>query len=524
MATLLKPEERVLATLNADGSRRWITPRLAKGRTWRQRRAVGYILIAVFVLLPFLRMNGKPPLLLDIMERQFTFFGTTFYPTDTLLLSLLLMTIFVCIFLLTALFGRVWCGWACPQTVYMEFLFRPLDRLFGTGGYSKSPLEWLPKGVRAVLRMLVFIGLSFLLANVFLAYFVGTDRLSKWVLNSPLSHPYGFDIVIAVTAAMLFNFGFFREQLCLVACPYGRFQSVLLDTRSLIVGYDIRRGEPRGKGKRPCGQSKSSSLEGQSDRGTPTDVHLEVLPERSQKGCQSGTSCCGTWDTRTDVAADDLTVHTNQPAPQPQLGDCVECTMCVQVCPTGIDIRNGLQLECIHCAQCIDACDAVMTKLDMPTGLIRYSTQTALEGKPSRRLRARVLIYPAILAILLTGLVAAIASKGTYSSVLLRDRGLPYNVLPSGEVTNQIRLRVTNRSPQTRVYTISGDELQLRAEPLVVQPGETKSTPVLLIAPRSMFSQSLQVYVPLLVQDDLGAEQSHTHTLLGPSGPGGASQ
>lgn len=527
MATLLKPEERVLATLNADGSRRWITPRLAKGRTWRNRRAVGYILIAVFVLLPFLRMNGKPPLLLDIMERQFTFFGTTFYPTDTLLLSLLLMTIFVSIFLLTALFGRVWCGWACPQTVYMEFLFRPIDRLFGTGGYSKSPLGCMPKGVRSTLRFVVFVGLSFLLAHVFLSYFVGTDRLFQWVFTSPLAHPFGFGIVVAVTAAMLFNFGFFREQLCLVACPYGRFQSVMLDTRSLIVGYDLRRGEPRGKGKRTRVQKKnkkSSVSENQLDRGSVGDVRLDVLPHSASHGCRNGISACGSCGPESAGHTETSTVDNMHDTIQSRLGDCVDCTMCVQVCPTGIDIRNGLQLECIHCAQCIDACDSVMTKLNMPTGLIRYSTQTALEGKPSRRLRARVLIYPTILAILLTALVAVVASKGTYSSVLLRDRGLPYNVLPSGDVTNQIRLRVTNRSPQTRFYTIAGEGLELRAEPLVVEPGETKSTPVLLIAPRSAFSQSLQIHVPLVVQDDLGVTQSHSHTLLGPSGSGGASQ
>ncbi len=487
MGSLIQPEERVLATLNADGSRRWITPRLAKGALWWRRRIVGYLLIAVFVTLPFIRINGKPPLLLNIAEREFTFWGTTFYPTDTLLLGLLLMTIFVSIFLLTALFGRVWCGWACPQTVYMEFLFRPLDRFFGTGGYTKSPLSALPMNVRKVLRFVVFLVLSFLLANVFLSYFVGTDKLSQWVLGSPLAHPAGFAIVVLVTIAMLFDFGFFREQLCLVACPYGRMQSVMLDGGSLIVGYDVPRGEPRGKKRR----SKARRTPAPATDGPKGDVSLRVLPDAPPAS----------------ASTDDA---------EQELGDCIDCTMCVQVCPTGIDIRNGLQLECIHCAQCIDACNEVMTKIGRPKGLIRYSSESTLEGKPKPKFRARVFVYPLILMVLLTTLAIVSSGKGTFSVEVLRVQGLPYNTLPTGEIAGQIRVRITNRTNEARTYTVTADAVELRSDPFTVEPSETTSQRMLALASADLFDAEGRAAIELTVTDDQGASRVITHRLLGP--------
>jgi len=469
MSNLIQPEERVLATLNADGSRRWITPKLAKGRYWKARRAVGWALIALFVLLPFIRINGKPALLLSIIDRQFTFFGTTFYPTDTLLLSFLLIIIFLSVFLLTALFGRVWCGWGCPQTVYLEFVFRPLDRFFGTGGYTKSPIGRLPLFVRKLLRLIVFVVLSFALANLFLAYFVGTDRLAQWIFGSPLDHPIGFGTVMLVTAAMLFDFGFFREQLCMVACPYGRLQSVLLDTKSLIVGYDKLRGEPRGKIRKGAANTSGS-------------VSLPIIAE-------------------------------------PKLGDCVDCTLCVQVCPTGIDIRDGLQMECVHCTQCIDACDSVMLKLGREPGLIRYATQSALEGNPGRRFRPRVVIYPLLLLVLIAGMVGVLRSKGSFEALLIRERGLPYNILPSGEVANQARLRVTNRTERAREYVLTAQGVQVRSQELRVEPGQTLSAPVVLLAPRSLFDNHNEHELEIIVEDDQGARRVLRHRLLGPRKP-----
>ena len=314
--------EQILSTLRADGSRRWLKPRLSPGRWLNRRRALGYALIALFVVLPHVRIAGKPALLLDVAHRQFTFFGTTLYPTDTFLLALLLLIVFLSLFFLTALFGRVWCGWACPQTVYLELVFRPIERFFeGAPGKKTKAGAW-----RRPAKIAVYVLLAFALAHTFLSYFVGTDALRVWMTRSPLEHPISFLIVAGVTGLMLFDFGFFREQLCIVACPYGRMQSVMLDKDSLIIGYDRLRGEPRGKmRKKPKG-----------------DVHLETV--------------------------------------EPERGDCIDCHMCVTTCPTGIDIRDGLQLECVNCTQCIDACDSIMHKIGKPRGLIRYSSQRMLEG------------------------------------------------------------------------------------------------------------------------------------------------
>ncbi|MEM1063058.1 MAG: 4Fe-4S dicluster domain-containing protein, partial [Planctomycetota bacterium] len=250
-SAILTPEEHVLPTLEGDGSRRWLTPTVSAGGYWRRRRVVGYGLIALFVALPFVSINGKPAVLLDIVARRFVLFGATFLPTDTLLLALLMLCVFLGVFLATALFGRVWCGWGCPQTVYMEFVYRPIERFFDqTGGRGGKPSKKLA-GWRRAARYATYLVVSFALANVFLAYFVGVERLATWMQTSPVANPSSFAVMAVTTGLMMFDFCFFREQLCLVACPYGRFQSVLLDRVSLIVGYDARRGEPRGPGRDP---------------------------------------------------------------------------------------------------------------------------------------------------------------------------------------------------------------------------------------------------------------------------------
>ena len=329
---------RVLPTLNQDGSRRWVRPRPFDGRYMRLRRRVGWGLIALFSGLPFVRIGGQPALLLDIPTRQFHFFGATLRATDGVLLMLLLLAIFVAVFAITAWIGRAWCGWACPQTVYMEFLFRPLERWLEGGRSAQLRLDRDGPNGRRLLKHFAFAVLSVLLANLFLSYFVGVARLSTWMTTSPLLHPTGFLVVLVTSLLVYADFGYFREQMCTVACPYARLQSVLLDPNSIVVGYDATRGEPRGRG---AGK-----------------------------------------------------------------GDCVDCGACVATCPTGIDIRDGLQLECIACAQCVDACDSVMTKFHKPLGLIRYDAGHALHGVKGslRPRRPRLVAYVLVLVALLGGL------------------------------------------------------------------------------------------------------------------------
>jgi cytochrome c oxidase accessory protein FixG len=441
------PAQSVLSTLNPDGSRRWLKPRPSRGRFLTARRAVAWLLIALFTLLPHLKIGGDHVILLDIAARRFHLFGHTFFPTDTLLLALLMVGVFVTIFFVTALFGRVWCGWACPQTVYMEFVYRPLERLFeGTPGrLSKS---WIARsGAGKLLKFVAFLLVSMFLAHTFLAYFVPTETLARWVRQSPINHPIPFFIMAVTTALMLFDFGYFREQTCIVACPYGRFQSALLDRSSLIITYDRARGEPRGKARRssiPLPQSPSS------------------------------------------------------PVPQSRRGDCVDCNLCVTTCPTGIDIRSGLQMECIGCAQCIDACDAVMMKLGRPRGLIRYSSQAAMAqptaglARRARLLRPRTVIYATLLTAIATAFLVILASRGPAAVTVLRGLGRPFTQLPSGEIANPVRIKVTNRSNHSREFTISsatgGVNLVADQTSFTLAPGESRMTSALLAAAPEAFA------------------------------------
>jgi cytochrome c oxidase accessory protein FixG len=394
---------------------------------------VAYLLMALFLLLPYVQIGGHPAILLDIVRRQFYLFGLTFLPTDTFLLALFAVSTLLLIFFLTALLGRVWCGWACPQTVYLEFLFRPIERLFtgrsGAGGKPREPVA----GWRLVGMYATYFLASVYVANTFLAYFVGVSQLRHWVTSSPADHPAAFIVMLVTTALMLFNFAWFREQTCLIACPYGRFQSVLMDRASLIISYDLRRGEPRGPIRK---------------------VGLPVAQKT---------------------------------------GDCVDCEMCVTVCPTGIDIRNGLQFECVGCAQCIDACDEVMRRVKRPTGLIRYGSQASMAGEPQRILRPRVIVYPLII-LLLGGLLAfLIATRPTDDVTILRGLGRPFIVTESGDIENLLRLKITNRTDLPQHLTIAAIDPQgVKAIPtrtvIDLAPGEATVEPVRVLAPASMFN------------------------------------
>lgn len=460
--------QSVLSTLNDDGSRRWILPRLSPGRFLTRRRIVAYVLIAIFVSMPLIHIGGKPLILLDLVGRRFHLFGATFLPTDTLLLALLLVGTGLTIFWLTALFGRVWCGWACPQTVYMEFLFRPIERLF-EGSPGRAAKGWLQtSGAGKMLKYPVYLVCSFALAHTFLAYFVSWDELRHWVFGSPLDHVVGFGVVMIVTAAMMFDFSYFREQVCIVVCPYGRMQSVLLDSHSVIVRYDKRRGEPRGR--KP---GKASA-----------DVFLPVL------------------------------------APDQRTGDCVDCHLCVTTCPTGIDIRNGLQMECVNCTQCIDACDAVMTKLNRPRGLIGYSSQAATDGKRLSVLRPRVVLYPALIAVVgsLFGLV--LANTGVADITVMRGLGQPFTVLDDGRVLNSARIKIVNRTnePGTFALALSGiDGAQLVADtnPITIKPGEMVTVPAQIFLPRTALSDG-HASASISISGPNNFAYKGTVTLIGP--------
>ncbi len=447
------------STLRSDGSRRWLYPRLAAGGWWKRRRWLAYFLIVFFVALPHLRIHGKPVILLDIGARQFVIGGHTFLPSDTLLLALLMVGVFVAIGLATAFAGRVWCGWGCPQTIYMEFLFRPIDRLFqGTAGKGGRPKRLLG-GAMILLRFLVYLVLCMMLAHTFLAYFVGTERLAMWIRSSPLQQPTAFGVMAATTGLMLFDFMYFREQMCLIACPYGRLQSVMLDRQSLIVAYDPGRGEPRKKGRHQPGDGD---------------------------------------------------------------GDCFDCNQCVVVCPTGIDIRNGLQLECVNCTQCIDACDNVMDRVRKPRGLIRYSSQDALAGKKIGLFRWRTIAYPTLLAVMAIGFLVVLSTKYAFDAKIMRSRGNPFNPVAGGNLTNHFSLRLVNRTEDPRTYHLTiaePAEASIQAEfggQIHLEINGNSLFPVVVQVPASRLIPSGRCKGRLRITDDIGNERFVTMTLLGP--------
>jgi cytochrome c oxidase accessory protein FixG len=445
---------RVLPTLNADGTRRWIRPRQFDGRFLRARRRVGWALIALFAALPFVRVRGNPALLFDIPARQFHFFGATLRATDGVLLMLLLLTIFVSIFAITAWIGRAWCGWACPQTVYMELLFRPLERWLEGGRNAQLRLDREGPNTRRLIRYGVFALLSVAFANIFLAYFVGADRLATWMTRSPLVHPTGFLVVLVTSVLVYADFSYFREQMCTVVCPYARLQSVLLDPKSIVVGYDAARGEPRGHG---AGR-----------------------------------------------------------------GDCVDCGACVVACPTGIDIRDGLQLECVACAQCADACDSVMTKFKRPTGLIRHDAEHVLNGVKGslRPHRPRLVAYPLVLAALIGALVFFARAASEPQVTLLRGLGAPFEVV-GDRVRNQVRVKIQNRSNEDEAYRLEltglpSAELVAPENPLHIAAGEQGTTSVFVMVPLDTLLNGSRT-ITLVVSDGEGFDVRLPYRILGPT-------
>lgn len=443
---------RVLPTLNEDGSRRRLRPKLVRGRYFQRRRVVAIFLMVLFAALPLGRMNDKPLVLLDLPAREFTFFGSTFFATDGVLLMLALLVIFVAVVGVTALLGRAFCGWVCPQTVYLEFVFRPVERLFEgrPGGRYRT--------ARTVGKWVAFSALSLVIAHIFLAYFVPVPVLARWMTESPTAHPASFAAVLVTSGLVLFDFSHFREQMCSVACPYARLQSALLDESSLVIGYDARRGEPRIKG-------------------------------RAREG----------------------------------FGDCIDCTQCVAVCPAGIDIRDGLQMECTACTQCADACDGVMSRLGKPLGLIGYGSQVSFERRgPTRYLRARTVLYGVILTALVAAFVLVSRGRGEARVTLLRGVGVPFQ-LDGVNVRNQVRVKVENqtaRAAEFRLEVLNAPDVRLIApeNPLRVPERGATSTSVFVLAPSDSFRSGSRT-VELRVTTPEGFTKTLEHKLLGPSGP-----
>ena len=469
---ILDSPEEVLSTLRNDGSRRWLYPTPSRGRFWRRRLVVGWGLIVFFVALPLVRIGGKPGLLLDLAAREFTVLGFTFYPTDTFLLLLVGIAALASIALLTALLGRVWCGWGCPQTVYLEFLYRPIERVLEGAEHVRArrdagPWTW-GKAWRKAAKWAVYVVVSAFLAHTFTAYFVGWDRLVAWMTGPPTEHWGYFVLAAATTGLVLFDFAVFREQMCTITCPYARFQSVLLDEDSMIVSYDPTRGEPRARrGKKAIAEEKAGE--------------------------------------------------------RPPLGDCIDCGACVRTCPTGIDIRDGLQMECVACTQCIDACDAIMDAVDLPRGLVRYTSERALEDEPTRVVRPRTVAYGLLLVAVATVFGVALTTRHAYDVDLGRAVGPPFLELADGRVANRIRLRVRNQTATPATFTVdlaapAGGTIRLGVSPPVrVAPRQMVRAEGAITVPQSAFGSGAEVPAVVRLTFADGTVEAVPFTLLGPS-------
>jgi cytochrome c oxidase accessory protein FixG len=367
-------------------------PASTRGRFTRARRVAAYALIAFYLSLPWIKINGYPAVFLDVAERRFHLFGLTFAAQDMWLLFFVITGLGFSLFFITSLLGRVWCGWACPQTVYLEHVFRPIEVWIEGDAVARRALDEAPwtagKIAKRVFKHAVYILVSAVLTHLFLAYFVSVPEVWSMVRSAPGEHWAAFVFMMAYTGLTYFIFCWFREQVCIVICPYGRIQSALTDDNTVTIGYDALRGEPRGK---------------------------------------AGT-----------VGA----------------GDCVACNKCVQVCPTGIDIRQGLQLECVGCTACIDACDEVMTRLNRPIGLIRYASQNALQKKPTRWIRPRTVLYAILLLIGASVASWAVSTIKPANFGVTRMIGAPY-IVDHDFIRNQFLVRLVNKRNTPTRFVLS---------------------------------------------------------------------
>ena len=392
-ADILKKEEETdsfrdhLATMDDRGRRKWIFAQKPKGKFYNIRTWISWFFFALFFTIPFIHINGRPLFLFNVTEAKFIIFGQVFWPQDFFIFGITMITFIIFIVLFTAAFGRLFCGWVCPQTIFMEMFFRKIE-YFIEGNASEQRLlakaPWTGKKIfKKVTKHLVFYLASFIIANLFLSYIIGLKELER-IITEPLSeHVGGFFSIIIFSGVFYAVYAYFREQACTVVCPYGRLQGVLLDKNSMIVAYDYKRGEPRGKVKKQ-----------EADH----------------------------------------------------LGDCIDCFQCVKVCPTGIDIRNGTQMECVGCTACIDACDSIMEKVNRPKGLIRYASENGIAQREKLKFTPRMKLYTVLLGALISLLVFLLSTRKDVDATVMRTPGMLYQQRGTDSISNLYNIKVANKT------------------------------------------------------------------------------
>ncbi len=443
-----------------SGKRKKIYPKRVSGRFRTIRWSVSTVLLGAYFILPWLRLDGRQALLFDIPGRKFYIFNLIIWPQEVYYLAFLIIFLVIAFFMFTAVAGRLWCGYACPQTVFTD-IFMSMERMIEGDRRERMRLDEAPwtagKFLKKALKHGAWLVFSFATAFTFLAYFTGSDRLLDRLVGLNLT-PSDIFWLGLFTLATYGDCGFLRELMCLVPCPYGRFQSALFDQDTLIIGYDAGRGEPRGPARKQGGEGR---------------------------------------------------------------GDCVDCTLCVQVCPTGIDIRDGLQYECIACAQCVDACNMVMRKLGRPEGLIRYGSLRSLTEGAGRILRPRVVVYALVLVVLLGAMVYKLGTRVPLDLEVQRDRRSLYQTTSDGRLSNVYTIKAMNMdsAPHRYMIRVKGIEADIitGTNPILVGSGEVYRTTLVLIAERERLKSRVNPFLFVIEDvDDPRLKAARKSTFLMP--------
>jgi cytochrome c oxidase accessory protein FixG len=382
-----------LGTINDDGKRQWVYPKKPKGNFYKYRTYVSWFLLALLCIAPFIKIDGNQFLLFNILERRFNIFGIPFWPQDFHLVVVSMIIGIVFIILFTVVYGRIFCGWICPQTIFMEMVFRKIEYWIDGDRGAQIRLDkqkWNATKIRKRLtKWFVYFVISFTIANVFLAYFIGSDELIEIISDNPNNHIKGLVLILIFTSIFYFIFAWFREQVCIIVCPYGRLQGVLLDNKSINVAYDYKRGE------KEEGRALFKKNEDRSSTGK---------------------------------------------------GDCIDCGQCVHVCPTGIDIRNGTQLECVNCTACIDVCDDMMEKVGLEKGLIRYASEDAIDKNEPFKFNLRMKGYTTFLSVLIIVLITMLFLRNDVEATILRLPGQLYETKENNIISNVFTYKLINKT------------------------------------------------------------------------------
>ena len=419
-----------LSTINEKGERNWIYPKKPSGKFYTARNYVSFFLLLILFITPFIKIKGHPIILFNFLNRNFILFVIPFGPHDFHLFVLAMITIIVFIILFTVVFGRIFCGWACPQTIFMEMVFRKIEYWIEGSAKQQKILNLQSWNVNKILKKFskytIFYATAFLISNIFLSYIIGIDELIKIISDPPSEHIKGLIGIIAFSGVFYWVFASFREQVCTMVCPYGRLQGVLLDRDSIVITYDNKRGEPRGKIKKE---------EKQTDKG-----------------------------------------------------DCIDCHLCVDVCPTGIDIRNGIQLECVNCTACIDACDYVMVKINKPKGLIKYDSINGLEENKGFKFTARMKSYTLLLVLLISVLGYLLSARTDYSINILRTPGFMFQEQDNNMVSNIYDLNIVNKTFKTLPFSVKlvniKGSVKIIGSKKDLEPQENYDSKLLVIIPK----------------------------------------